>query len=187
MIFISFDPGIKGWMFAMDENRKEIASNPMPLDDRGKVDGGKIFDWLYEVLETVDKFDIEDPDLDLSEEQIDYYIVVENVHSDPKFGTVGNFTFGRSFEAIITALKCLDLDFEPVDPRTWQKLAWGGQKALKDEKGKNDTKATSMLRAMDIFPETDLRKSKRCKLAHDGKVDAMLMAEYARLNYLKNK
>lgn len=180
MIIISIDPGQKGWMFAMDENRNEISSEPMPLRENGMVCGGAISDWLTEVLDIMPELD---GDID-DDTEYDCLIYVEDVHAIFGSAAGATFNFGRAVEAIHTAIECVG--FEPilVQPKEWQKIVWGKAQRIMDEK-KVDTKATSTLVAMDLFPDTDLRKSSRARKPHDGKVDAMLIAEYGRIKYLQ--
>ena len=88
------------------------------------------------------------------------------------------------------SITCISHTF--VQPKKWQSI-WEGvpiQKVptgKKNKKGepmyKTDTKATSLLAVQRLFPNIDLRASERCKIPHDGIVDALLMAEYCRRNF----
>ena len=55
----------------------------------------------------------------------------------------------------------------------------------KDGSGKVDTKAMALIAAKRLFPTTVLTKpdSKRATVPHNGIVDALLIAEYARRNF----
>jgi hypothetical protein len=44
--------------------------------------------------------------------------------------------------------------------------------------GKRDCKKMSELAAKRLFPNVDLRATERCKISHDGIVDALLIAYY---------
>ncbi len=98
-------------------------------------------------------------------------VVIEKQQSMPGQGVSSTFSTGRGFglwEGI-----CVGLHFRyvVVHPRTWQKVM------CRDIQG-DDTKARSILAAGRYFPGVDLRDTERCRKAHDGKCDAMLLALY---------
>jgi hypothetical protein len=61
-----------------------------------------------------------------------------------------------------------------VHPRTWQ------AKLLRDVQGES-TKARSIIAAGRLFPTVDLRATERCRVAHNGKSDSLLLAYYGSL------
>jgi len=89
-------------------------------------------------------------------------------------------------EGIVTGL---GIAHTMVAPKEWQKDMWTNVKKVVKEKTTNgktrkttDTKATSELAAINLYPEEDFRKSERAKNRHDGIVDAVLVANYCRKN-----
>jgi len=75
---------------------------------------------------------------------------------------------------ILSVLEIAGIKYERVLPRTWQPVMLGKVK-------KGETKAAALARANDIWPGHDWRKTPRCTTAHDGMVDAALIAEYGRI------
>ncbi len=67
---------------------------------------------------------------------------------------------------------------ESITSRKWQKMFWTVPKMAKGQKF--DTKAAALNKAKQLWPNQDWRKNERCKVAHDGLVDAALIAEYCR-------
>ena len=83
-----------------------------------------------------------------------------------------------SFARIETLLILCQFRREPITARKWQKEFWTVPKMAK---GKTfDTKAAALKVAKQLWPDRDWRASGRCKVPHDGLVDAALIAEYAR-------
>jgi crossover junction endodeoxyribonuclease RuvC len=96
---------------------------------------------------------------------------VEYVHAMPGDGRSGAFTFGDNFGFIRGLLKALRLPYELVAPQKWKK-----------EFSVTADKNTSIEVAQRLFPGTDFRATDRCRKLHDGKCEALLIAEYARRN-----
>jgi hypothetical protein len=59
----------------------------------------------------------------------------------------------------------------------------GIPKITKQGLASTETKAMSLLAAKRLFPNEDLRATERCAKAHDGKVDALLLAEFCRRHF----
>ena len=84
----------------------------------------------------------------------------------------------RSFGAIETVLELDCIAHEIVMPQEWQKQFW---KRTKTPTGvKFDTKAAALVAVNRLWPAHDWTKSERAERAHDGIVDAALIAEYGR-------
>jgi hypothetical protein len=112
------------------------------------------------------------------------HFVLENVHTLPIMSAKSNFTFGSVFGMLQALLVANDCKFTLVTPKEWQKEMWQGvPKQLKVGKKQVDTKAMSLLAANRLFPHLDLTKSERASKAHDGIVDALLMAEYCKRKF----
>ena len=95
--------------------------------------------------------------------------VLERVSAMPKQGVVSTFSFGENFGWIQGVLESLSIPYELVRPQQWKKMF-----------GCPSDKNTSIEVASRLFPAIDFRASDRCRKPHDGKCEAMLMAEYAR-------
>lgn len=101
--------------------------------------------------------------------------VVEDVHAMPKQGVTSMFNFGYNKGWIMGLLYANSISVELVSPQKWKKAF-----SLNGEKQK------SIERAKQLFPCVNLLATPRCKKAHDGLAEALLMAEYARRIYKQN-
>ena len=111
------------------------------------------------------------------------YAVIEDVHSVFGSSAKSNFEFGRVVGMLESFLVSSNIPYTKVQPKKWQSQMWIGVPIQTKADGKNDTKATSLLSAQRIFPNVDLRKSERARIADHNKVDALLIAEYCRRNF----
>lgn len=118
--------------------------------------------------------------------------VLEDVHAVFGSSAKGTFSFGFSKGMLLALLVAHRIPYVLVAPKDWQNEVWinadkeytaqkqklksGEERTIK----KVDTKSTSINAARRLFPSVDFRKSERAKKPHDGKVDALLMAEYGR-------
>lgn len=119
----------------------------------------------------------------------DYHVVVEDVHAIGGSAAGATFAFGWSLGILEGMLVGLSIPYTKVAPKDWQKMLWQGvkpvMKPLKEGAKRKivDTKATSLLAAQRLYPNVDFRKSERASKAHDGIVDALLLAEYGRRKF----
>ena len=103
------------------------------------------------------------------------FAVVEDVHAMPKQGVTSMFNFGYNKGWIMGLLYANSIPTELVSPQKWKKIF-----SLNGEKQK------SIEKAKQLFPCISLLATPRCKKAHDGLAEALLMAEYARRIYKQN-
>lgn len=111
------------------------------------------------------------------------HFVVEDVHAIFGASAKSTFNFGWSLGVLEGMLVGMGFPYTKVAPKEWQKEMWQGVKPVYKSGKSVDTKATSLLAAQRLFPNVDLRKSERAEKAHDGIVDAILMAEYCRRQF----
>jgi hypothetical protein len=76
-------------------------------------------------------------------------------------------------EALLVVNQCSYIN---VTARKWQKEFWTKPKELKGQKW--NTKEQALNSANEIWPNTDWRQNDRCRVAHDGIVDAALIGMY---------
>lgn len=119
-------------------------------------------------------------------------VVIEDVHAIYGSSAKGTFNFGFIKGFLIGLLVAHKIPYTLVQPKEWQGYIWTNadmvvsNNKITQKNGKvvnrreTDTKATSINAAQRLFPSVDFRKSDRCKKIDDNKVDALLMAEYAR-------
>lgn len=87
-------------------------------------------------------------------------------------GTIANFNRGvcRGYEWMLVAL---GIPYQLVAPRSWQAVMHVGTPG-------SSTKQRSIMAAQRLFPSVSLLESARCRVAHDGMAEALLIAEYGR-------
>lgn len=119
-------------------------------------------------------------------------VVLEDVHALYGSSAEGTFKFGFIKGFLQGLLVAHKIPYTLVQPKEWQQEIWTNadmvvnvrkvtQKNGKEVNRKEtDTKATSTNAALRLFPSVDFRKNERCKKPDDNKIDALLMAEYAR-------
>jgi hypothetical protein len=105
-------------------------------------------------------------------------VAIEDLHSIYGSSAKSNFSFGVNNGIVIGALECKGIDYVKVPPKTWQKAIWIPEDIVKFG-AKVDTKATSLNAARRLYPNEQFLASSRSSVAHDGIVDAVLLAIYA--------
>lgn len=170
-IYLGIDPGTDGFLSVIDNGECRF----LPIDGTPMLEIGKF------IGEFRDKQCV---------------AVLEDVHSVFGSSAQGTFNFGMSKGFLLGLLIAHKIPYVLVAPKDWQSGVWinadkeyatqkqklknGGEKTVR----KVDTKTTSLNAALRLFPDVDFRKNNRCTKSHDGKVDSLLMAEYARRNNL---
>lgn len=150
----------------MDQNMKSVVYMAF---DPGK-DGAAAFLWSGESLVVpFDKTVYVDVVKSFLNKGFEARAVVEHVGAMPGQGCVSMFNFGVSFGWLQGMLEALGVPYELVRPAKWKK-----------EFSCTSDKNTSIVVAKRLFPDVDLRRTERCMKDHDGKAEALLMAEYCR-------
>lgn len=101
--------------------------------------------------------------------KVEVFCVVEHVNAMPGQGVTSCFSFGQNFGFILGLLTAFRIPYELVRPQKWKK-----------EFGCTSDKNTSIEVAQRLFPDVDLRRTENCRKPHDGKAEALLLAELAR-------
>jgi len=101
--------------------------------------------------------------------QFRMFAAVEHVGAMPGQGVTSCFSFGESFGWLQGVLDAMKIPYELVRPQKWKK-----------EFSCTSDKNTSIAVAKRLFPGVDLRRTPLCRKPHDGKAEALLIAEYAR-------
>lgn len=184
---VGIDPGNSGAIYVL-KNGVKIFSTTYPKLPSGDIDRRKLFKVFLKLrkLENV-------------------VFVIEKVHAMFNSSAAATFSFGRAVEMVDTMVDLMKVRYFHVTPKDWQKEVWSGTKAIykpkktpkpltkeeiidgkKPRKSKEvvDTKKTSDMVAMKIFPKDDYRdnyKTEKSKKRHDGLIDASLIAWYGHL------
>ena len=160
MIYIGIDPGLSGAVAVLWDSLSFPSGVGAVVNDTptAQVDGKN-------------KYLVPAMALLLSsykDKQDEVLAVLENVHSMPKQGVASSFCFGEGkgmWEGILAAY---NIPTEMVSPQRWKKEIMADQ-------GKD--KSAARFKAMALFPSL----ADQLKLVkHDGRAEALLMAEYAR-------
>lgn len=103
------------------------------------------------------------------------------------FGTSKSTAFSMGYQAGAIEMACiaLSLSYYMVGAKQWQKEMFQGTNLVtkKSKSGKStvtDTKATALIVAKQLFPNQKLTFGDKASKPHDGLVDALLMAEFAK-------
>jgi len=150
--YIGIDPGKKGYLCLYNANYSGYKHYPL-------FNGNRL---NREMLDTIEKL----------AETYTMIAVVEQVHSMPHQGVASTFSFGTNYGMILGALETIGIPYTTVTPGKWQKFICEAV-----DKASN-TKQMHFNAARRLFPNMDFRRSERCKVYDDNKVDASLICEY---------
>lgn len=109
-------------------------------------------------------------------------VATEKLHSVFGSSAKSNYRFGENNGYVDGLIHIwFGRGTKRITPRSWQKYIFEkeGIDEIKDKKGKRATKIMASQAVSKIYPKEDFRKNSRCKIMHDGIVDAVLIAVYA--------
>jgi hypothetical protein len=97
------------------------------------------------------------------------------------FGSSKAAAFSMGYQVGIVEALCVaaSMPYHKVKAKMWQKEMFQGVPELKKGE-KRDTKGMALVACQRIFPGMDLTFTERAQKPHDGLVDALLIAEYAK-------
>lgn len=157
MNYIGIDPGLQGGIAIIYPDKIETSS--MPTISQGKK---KIYNHL-----ALTKFFFP------FEGIVECFAILEEQHSFPKQGVVSTCSICYGFGALKQCLVDFAIPHEVISAKDWQK-----EFGISGRKG--NTKAQALRVCQGLFPDLNLLATERSKKAHEGIVDAVLIAEYAR-------
>lgn len=155
--FLGIDPGLKGGLALLSE-RDGLLLEPMPTVG-GELDLAELARLLRDWA----------PDIRIA--------YLERVHAMPKQGVSSMFTFGTAFGSVRAMLAAFQIPYELVLPRRWQIEMHAAVKPSLDSKQK------SQLAFKRLFPGVNALATDRSRVAHEGMVEAALIAEFARRSH----
>jgi hypothetical protein len=163
--YIAIDMGSKGALASISDTGVIHQVSKMPVHPDGEVDGYEVMVWIAEEIAGA---------LEAGEE---FQIWTEDLHSIFGVSAKSNFQFGKNIGRVLGATDCLEVQVNEVHPKTWQALIFAACEVpemgeVKKGRYKRDTKGMAAWAATLLWPDEDLN--------HDGKVDALLIAEFAR-------
>lgn len=165
MNYIGIDPGLQGAIATIHES-EEITTLIMPTLKIGKkrtLDNAMLAGTfsLPNIL------------------GIKSYVILEQQQAMPKQGVTSMFSIGYGFGALKQCLVDFSIPHEVVRAQVWQK-----EFGISGRKG--NTKAQALQICQSLFPNLNLLATERSKKPHEGIVDAILIAEFARRRFRGN-
>ncbi len=165
-LFLGIDPGMSGGFAVVNELGEFVDSFPTPIVGKN-LNIPSILLWLHAY---------HDP------QYSDYKIasaVLEQVGARPGQGVSSMFKFGRVYGIVEGLIAALEIPYTLVTPQAWTKVMHIGV----ESRASLDPKERSNVAVSRLFPKANLHLTPRSKKPHDGVVDAILMAEYARRTF----
>ena len=159
VLSIGIDPGLQGGIAII--SMEEIKTLKMPVISQGKK---KTYDH---------------PQLRLLFQRLyplEPYAILEQQQPMPKQGVTSMFSIGYGFGVLKQCLVDFAIPHEVVRAQVWQK-----EFGISGRKGNTKTQALQICQS--LFPDLNLLATERSKKPHEGIVDAVLIAEFARRRY----
>ena len=157
---IGVDNGISGGLVAVSDHDGSyidgIVMPGMQWHGLNEIDVIRVRKWLYSVSGDIAKIKS---------------VAIEKPGGS-KSARAGSSMAG-SFHALRATLTLMDVYFERITPQSWQKVMLPKCK-------KGQTKPRALALAKELWPEETFLASPRCKVPHDGLIDAALIAEFSR-------
>ena len=160
--FVGIDVGKKGSLCLLSEDCKEIEFYDFPSKD---IEIGQFFNNLDKLF---------------TDKHV-HTIAIEKVHSMPKQSAQSTFTFGVNYGMwsafLIYHNHKYKKSYDVVTPQRWMKV----HNVFKSDGKTTKDKVKAVCQR--LFPKADIFGSKGGYL--DGRGDALLIANYARMSYIK--
>lgn len=161
--YLGIDPGKQGAFVVIDENSNVVEKFGTPLVGK-EYDRSAIISILKKY--PYERVGLENPDVIFG---VGKSVVASLSHC---VGLIEGIMIGMGVPHIM------------IKPKEWQKECWKHVKTQKKADGKtNDTKATSIIAAVNLWPKEDFKitnSGNASKNHNEGMVDAVLVAEYVR-------
>lgn len=109
----------------------------------------------------------------------DTVVVFERIGLIFKSSKTTAFSMGKQLGAMEALCISRKIPHEIIPPKEWQKAIFQGIPEIKKGDSR-DTKAMALVAVRRLFPSAILTVGKRATKPHDGVVDSILLAEYAR-------
>jgi hypothetical protein len=162
-IIIGIDNGISGSLVAISAYHGKVIEKILmptrPIDRSRECDAVAVCEWI-------EKFQYSD--------DIAVALETPSKHSP---GTLALCSMWDCYGAIRGILESCGIKHVRIAPRTWQSVMLGVVP-------KGETKAYARAKAREIWADEDWLATPRSKKAHEGLVDAALIAEYYRKKFI---
>lgn len=159
MIYVGIDNGLSGGIVMID-GPHIIAALTMPT--RGKANGNEVdADALHSWLGGL---------------KVEATVIIETPGKFAK-GVQAISSMWDSYGATRAVIECLGLRHHRITPQKWQRV-------MLPNCAKGDTKPAALARARQLWPGAKWTATDRSVKAHDGLIDAALIAEFGRISNL---
>jgi hypothetical protein len=164
MVFVGIDFGVKGGIAVIDEASNILDKWPMPVTKDNDIDTYA----LSIILKSIHA------------DYTEVYIAGEKLHAIFGSAAKATFKFGHDYGVVKTMVSLLlKQEAQLVRAVDWQKRVFAKLKiepVKKPNSKRNDTKIMALHSILNIWPNEDFRKNSRCRIFHDGMIDACLIA-----------
>jgi len=159
---IGVDPGHEGFLVLLGADRALLAAVPMPTAPSGGR-GKRVMPGVVALIVC-----------EFSEVAEIRGALLEKQAPRPLDSRGAAYKTGEGYGTLRGVLAALGVPYREETPQKWKRAA-----GLAKGKTAAACKALSIAAAGERFPGVDLRKSERCRTPHDGKAEALLLAERA--------
>lgn len=164
--YLGVDLGAKGGFALLDETGEILEMMAMPVHP---VDGG------------IDHYEVEAFLAKCKGYKRETIVATEKLHAIFGSSAKSNYAFASNNGYVDGLLHVwFGRDIKRIIARRWQQ--WLFKQENIDEKkrsdGKRDTKGMALEAITNRYPREDFRRNKRCKVSHDGLIDAVGIALY---------
>lgn len=167
--YVGIDIGLKGAIAIIDPNG-EVTTVQMPV--------------IKDQLDLAELYSILDSLTIITTSPQNITVVFEKLGVIFGSSKATAFSMGSQLGAMEMLCVSKSVPYTKVPAKQWQKDMFMGINEITNSKGKRDTKAMALLAIKRLFPGMKLTFGERATKPHDGLVDAVLMAEWARRNNL---
>lgn len=167
-LILGIDPGLKGYFAFCNIDTKQITAAPIPTyyNKQKKRDE-------YNIAEIVE---LMTPDI--------IFAVAEEQMPMPKQGVASTFRTGYGYGLLLGILSGKGIKYDTVSAKKWKKELIDD--TPQDGVIQNNVvkvshiKEKSIAEVKRLFPEADLRRTKRSRISDHNKAEALLICEYGR-------
>ena len=158
MLYIGGDNGISGALAAINKNSRIISILPMPVQKARKgneINILAVWQWMEPLLHGEQNFSI----------------TIEEPGGSKSAQAAASMS--GSFHTLRALCALKGLRWHRITPQSWQRV-------MLPNCTKGDTKPRALAAARALWPDHSFLATERSKVPHDGIVDAVLIAEFAR-------
>lgn len=167
---LGIDPGLDGFLVAIGQTGP--CAWPMPV--LGSSGSRRVLDGA-ELARLIGQLD--------ATSGIDYALI-EKAQVIPRQSAQSAAKTGQNYGRILGLLDAFGVPYEEVTPQAWKReIGLPRRGAAVSGKVKGQRKRDAIELAQRLFPSVDLRKNEKCRIKHDGKAEALLIAEVARRRF----